>query len=276
MAAQNLSHAKVASTFEEAHEQLLKAHEGDDTKTELINQLAGFYFGQFLIQHRGLNAHWTQYVIDGNEEAEGLERILLYQSPSALATRERAGIFVSLLKEHCSDTSKVADIPSGLMKGALSVPAAHYYAVDIDDEALEVIPEQENLTKIQGDASTVELPEPVDICLSNGLTIYMDDDDDVVAFYQNVHRNLSEGGVFITSFLTPPPGVVETSEWQLDKIDPEGAKISKLVFVDILQASWRKHRTTEQTRALLESAGFTDITFYPGTAGIFPTVLAKK
>lgn len=128
---------------------------------------------------------------------------------------------------------------------------------------------------IQADAWNLNLDEKVDIITSNGLNIYESDDQRVLELEKKFYDLLSENGFLITSFLTKPPGHLDT-EWNLSSINSDHMKKQKLIFSDILGVSWQSFRSSEETKALLEKAGFKNINFIYDNCHIFPTVVAQK
>jgi len=104
-----LSHENPNETIEETRERIKQKtiHTGDKPyvtvvkQLELVNELAHFPLGKFLLQNRGLNGYWTDYVVEHQYQgrvtgidAESrsltkLEKFLLDKNPSALATQQR-------------------------------------------------------------------------------------------------------------------------------------------------------------------------------------------
>ncbi len=251
---------------------------------ELLNDLAQFPLGQFLIQNKGLNGLWTDYILMHakrgrvtDKPLSTLEDFMLNRAPTVLATQERFGIFQEELQKRCQNGVTLASIPCGLMSDLLTLDTTdcELLGIDIDKESLEKVSCDRVIT-IEGDAWTTPLPHQVDVITSNGLNIYEPDETRVIELYRQFYDNLKPGGTLITSFLTPPPALSSDSEWILDKINPEDARLQKVIFADILAATWQVYRTSEETTRQLEIAGFHEIEIIKGKAGIFPTVIAHK
>ncbi len=73
---------------------------------QILNQLADFPLGKFLLQNGGLNGYWTDYVMEQQYrgrvtgiDAQGctfkeLEKFILERNPRVLATQQRYVNFV--------------------------------------------------------------------------------------------------------------------------------------------------------------------------------------
>jgi hypothetical protein len=66
-----------------------------------------------------------------------------------------------------------------------------------------------------------------DICVSNGLNIYVAEPERRIALYRFLQKMLVSDGMLITSALTWPPGGPKTSEWALDKVDMTGLLLTQ-------------------------------------------------
>lgn len=253
----------------------------------LLEQLSEFELGQFLIQHGGLNGHWTHEVVTWNSVhpqrsfTNSIEQALFEKIPATLATRERFQIFKRLLQARLKHNQVLLSIPSGYMSELLLLDYSHVshtrlIGIDLDPNALngaKLLATQQGKpcpTLIEQDAWQLNLHEEVDILTSNGLNIYEHDDMRVIELYQKIFQALKTGGQFITSFLTPPPS------WNMEEINLSALELQKLIFIDILQVKWSAYRTEQQTIAQLKEAGFSQIEIIYDRAAIFPTVVATK
>lgn len=259
---------------------------------ELLDQLAEFELGRFLLANRGLNAYWTHRMVtyrqDDAADMTGLERRVVEQLPAVLATRERYGVFRQQLQGLLKPGMTLASVPSGWMGELLLLDyAAHpdisLVGVDLDqtalDGALALARQQglaDRLTLRCQDAWSVDWSTKVDVLTSNGLNIYEPDDERVTALYRTFHDALNPGGTLVTSFLTPPPTLSAESPWKMAELDPAALALQFLLFVRIIEVKWGAFRTHAQTRAQLERAGFVEIRFIDDRAGMFPTVVARK
>ncbi|MCF9033426.1 SAM-dependent methyltransferase [Acinetobacter nectaris] len=259
-----------------------------------LNDLNEFELGQFLIQHEGLNGHWTHEVVtwDVNHPTRDLkntlEKCLFEKLPATLATRQRFHIFQQALEPLLEENTVFASIPSGYMSELLllnreKLKDTQLIGIDLDNNALKgalTLAEEkgiaDNLQLIHEDAWNIQLQEELDVITSNGLNIYEHDNDRVIQLYQKFYNALKTGGTLITSFLTPPPTLSPTSPWKMEKIDLASLQLQKVIFIDILQAKWSAYRSVELTTKQLEAVGFKEIELIYDDAYLFPTVIAKK
>jgi hypothetical protein len=267
---------------------------------ELLEQLAEFDFGRFLLTHRGINGFWTHYMLthpwhgrqsgknnQGKDFTE-CENFLLNRAPTMLATQQRFEIFLKENQKAVKDSAKLACIPSGLMGELLylnynTIKQIDLIGIDFDAETLkeaESIAQQKALLPFvkltQADAWHLNHTNEFDLISCNGLNIYEANDDKVTELYRSFYDAQKSGGKLVTSFLTPPPVMTDECEWDMSQINQHDLLLQKIVFVDILDARWQCYRSTEQTQAQLTLAGYTDIEFIYDKARIFPTVVAYK
>ncbi len=294
----NISHSKPKCSFEESvaqiHDKIVKR--GDlpyatvARQLELLNQMSQFELGRFLLQnHCGLNGFWTDYIINPPQfVSHPLEQFLLYRAPVLKATQERFKTFKKIIQNELRDGATYASIPCGLMGDLLqldysSLKQFKLVGIDLDPESIQQATKQakerglsKNAHFMTADPWKIEAKEEYDLITSNGLNIYEPNDDKVIELYRKFYQSLKPGGLLVTSFVTPPPGVHNRCEWKMDKISLEDALLQKIIAADMLEARWQSFRSTEQTRHQLEKAGFSDLQFLPDTAHLFPTVLARK
>ena len=305
-----LSHGLDTPKFEEAAAAIKarirrdgdKPHVSAAQQLRLVDELAGFPFGRFLLQNRGWNGFWTDYVIEHPDRGRltgadptgrsltPLECEMLDRFPVVLATQQRARIFRREIQRHVSEGAVLASVPCGLMRDLLEldlegIARIRLVGVDLDPASLELaarLAEDTGLAQFvdlhAGDAWQIPFESAFTLLTSNGLSIYELDDEKVTDLYRGFWAALTPGGVLVTSTLTPPPGDSEglESEWDMSRIDPEALRRQRIVFGDILEAKFQAFRSTAATRAQLEQAGFESVEFRWDEARIFPTVLARK
>ncbi|MCH9633395.1 MAG: hypothetical protein S4CHLAM7_01200 [Chlamydiae bacterium] len=271
-----------------------------DEQLKILNELTTFELGRFLIQNRGLNGYWTDQILmhplkklettlASTEKPLGtLEKFILDKAPTVLATQERFEIFRTEIQKRVQNGIILASVPCGLMSDLLTLDYSHaneksLYGVDVDSQSLHQAAQLAKAYKLsddtnffEGDAWNFSLPSPVDVLTSNGLNIYEPDENRVVDLYRQFYHNIKPGGVLITSFLTPPPLSGLPTEWNMQSIDPADLRLQRVLFVDILSATWQAYTSTEQTTQQLKDAGFKNIEVIPGKSGMFPTVIAKR
>ncbi|MEI7189417.1 class I SAM-dependent methyltransferase [Dickeya dianthicola] len=260
----------------------------------IVEELATFDLGQFLLAHQGLNAYWTHHLVTYPSASttlsshSDLEKLIYERLPAVLATRERYGIFRQQLQSRLHDGIVLASVPCGLMGDLLLLDYSHYQnvrliGVDLDNQALEaadLLARQQHgdnhITLLQDDAWSLQLPEPADVLTSNGLNVYEQDDEKVTDLYRAFNRALKPGGTLITSFLTPPPVLSAESPWRVTEEEQRLLPLQHLLFSRILEAKWTAFRTHSQTQRQLAQAGFRDIQFIDDRMRMYPTVIAQK
>jgi SAM-dependent methyltransferase len=254
--------------------------------------LETFELGRFLLANLGLNGHWTSYVLlhpdrgrqtgvssDGTALTE-LETWLLDRCPIFLATQERFRIFRTLTQPFLRPDMKLASLPAGLMDDLLTLnymqaPGSVLTAVDLDPETLEEA--DENYKRLKPpvqvqfevrDAWELGSVERWDLITSNGLNIYVEEDERCVDLYRSVSQALKPGGVFVTSFITPP------EQWQPK--DAGDLDRQRFLFKEVVPVKWSCVREESKTLEQLDKAGFEVLSVTYDTQRMFPAVVAKK
>jgi SAM-dependent methyltransferase len=265
-----------------------------DQQLALLDELAGFELGRFLLVNRGLNAWWTHQLVTYDPSAAradsltDLERRVFEALPATLATRQRFGIFRAQLQKRLAPGMALASVPCGLMGELLlldytGLEDVTLTGIDLDQQALDAARQLaetrglgERVTLRREDAWALSLENAVDVLTSNGLNIYEPDDARVVALYRSFFQALKPGGTLVTSFLTPAPAMSPDSPWDMTKTQPALLQLQYLLFVRLIDAKWSAYRTHAQTAQQLEEAGFTNVEFIDDDARMFPTVIARK
>lgn len=264
----------------------------DPEVARLRTELGQFELGRFLLENLGLNGTWTSYVLlhpergqRTNRSSDGtplgaLERWLLDRCPIILATQERFRIARSLTQPLLRDGMQLASLPAGLMDDLLSLDYAQTEGVvltglDLDPEALEQA--KANASRLQPtveatfeqrDAWQLDASARWDLVTSNGLNIYVDDDERCTAFYRQVCQALQSEGIFIVSFITPP------QQWR-PRHAPD-LELQRLLFREVVPARWNCVRGESLTRRQLAEAGFEVLAVQYDAQAMFPTVVARK
>ena len=259
-----------------------------------MEQLSEFELGRFLIKNNGgVSGFWTYYIILGFKESKltnPLEDFIVNKAPTVLATQQRFAIFQNLLRESIKSNSVVCSIPCGLMQDlqTLEIPSdvtgVRFIGIDLDQATMDLAKEfakklavrhlceffQQNAWNLQ------EFQGQFDIITSSGLNIYEADDKKVVELYKGFYKALRPGGKLIGSALSYPPSAPEKTEWNMAQIDARNLMLQKMLFSDILQATWNHFRTSSESIQQLEAVGFTDIEIHWDTAKIFYTFEARR
>lgn len=255
----------------------------------LLTELNKFELGEFLLKNRGLNGFWTAYVIIHAQQktlSNPLEQWVIQQAPAIKATRQRFAIFQQLSQLYLKDNMCLASIPCGLMDDLLSLEYSRYknislIGVDLDEESLNLAKKNavdlnmhQQALFLKRNAWGLDIYEEFDLLTSNGLNIYEPDDNKVTILYKEFYQALKPKGILITSFLTPPPTLDQSSPWKNINL-PDLLK-QKSLFSEILQVQWQSFRTEATTRMQLEEAGFTIVKVQYDDQAMFPTVVAQK
>jgi SAM-dependent methyltransferase len=118
--------------------------------------------------------------------------------------------------------------------------------------------------------------EEFDLISCNGLNIYELDNERINNLYRNLYIALKPGGRLVMSYLTCPPSVTHTCEWDITKVHRDDLLLQKIIFSDVINARWQCYRSTDQTQSQLEYVGFSRFYIMYDDARIFPTMVAYK
>ncbi len=272
-----------------------------NAQLQLLKELSQFPLGRFLIENKGLNGEMTQYILEHPDKGRqtkqrpdgspltDLEVFLLDRAPVILATQQRCKIFQIEIQKRCVGENKIfVSTPCGTLHELLFIDSSQLnnfelIGVDLDVDSIQKSqqaaihhPLKNHIKLVQDDSWNFTLRSPCDLLISNGLNIYVQEDDKLLELYQNFYNQIKPGGELITSMLTPPPPLTDRCEWEMSQINPKDAFKQKVIFGDVLESSWQYYRSTETTVEQLESVGFTDIQVIYDQAHIFPTFVAKK
>lgn len=304
---QNRTHADNRVSFEE----VLKAtkdqivargdleHVSIGCQLQVIEELCEFPLGRFILENRGANGFWTDYMISHPKKGKisglniegkpfnSVEDFLLNRCPVVVAHQERFSIFQRLAQENLKEGAFFASIPCGLMKDLLDLDFSEIrdfklIGIDIDAESLSLakkIAEEKKITNIefhQADAWQIEFFEELDLITSSGLNVYESDLNKVMELYGKFFSALKPGGVLITSVLTFPPGEGEETGWDLQGISKEDFLMDQILHKDILDIKWRNFRSLDKLTDEFKAAGFSKVSVYFDKHRIFPTICAKK
>lgn len=305
---QNLSHEKRDSSLEAAVSRIKEKvknrkdlpHITVEKQLDFIDLLAEFGLGRFLLERGGLNGFWTDYVMkhpvkgrltslnDENKPLNTLEDFLLNKAPTILATQQRSLIFKEEIQKRLQDGVSLASVPCGLMADLLDLDFTNALnvsltGIDLDAESIKFAKEYAKSKKLQShcefsqsDAWNLKRYAEFDLIASNGLSIYVPDDEKVIELYKEFFKALKPGGYLVTSFLTPPPAPGSETEWKLSAVNKQDALMQKIVFGDILECKWQVYRSEKTVVSQLKKAGFNTIKILYDNAHIFPTIIAKK
>lgn len=282
----------LKNVLSHGHSQPFLAGGSNPEVGRLRAQLREFELGRFLLENHGLNGLWTSYLVlhpergrrtglssDGTPLGE-LERWLLERCPIVVATQERFRMMRSLTQQWLRPGMKLASLPSGLMDDLLTLnysatPNVELTALDLDPESLQRA--EANFNRIAPDVAAsfeprdawaLDATERWDLLTSNGLNIYVEDDDRCTEFYRQVFAGLRPGGLFIVSFMTPP------EHWR--PRDADDLARQRLLFSEAVPVKWSCFRDETCTRTQLMDAGFKVLEVHGDTQNMFPAVVAQK
>ncbi len=266
----------------------------------LFEEMKNSTIGLKLIEHKGLNAEMTQQTVlyehlikpsgqypDGTPLTD-FDRKFYETFPAVKATQERGEIFKKLIQQALPKKGVVGSCPCGLMDDLLRLNyddagGVSLVGIDLDQQALDQA--KENAEKLlvliphyleKRDAWDLESPERFDVLTSNGLNIYVNDEEKVKSLYRSFYNSLKPNGVLVISALTPPPALHPKCEWDFSKIDQEALLMQKRVLSDILDIKWLNFRRSDVTVAQLKEAGFKSVDIHWDQAKILPTFFCKK
>lgn len=261
-----------------------------DETLDLVDQLAEFDLGRFLLHNRSMDGYWTAYIFrnEKKKNLHPLEDWLLNRSLLTCA-RERFYRFQSLIQAHLQPIMALASIPCGLMDDLLTLNYKDFRnikltGIDLDKESLKLAKENavahdllNQLTLLQKDAWFLNIMEEYDLITSNGLNMYEPDSGKVLQLYSNFYNALRPNGLLLISFLPPPPdGKNSNYTWSNFGIDPEDLKREFTIFGIILQAKFLNFCTEEEVCQQLESLGFRIEDINYNSKGILPIAVARK
>ncbi|AUH70870.1 SAM-dependent methyltransferase [Legionella sainthelensi] len=252
---------------------------------ELLNELASFSLGRFLLHNRGLNGYWTSYIFRNNPDpgqSIELESWLLNQSLYVMA-RERFYLFQDEIRKRLKSNMTLASIPSGLMDDLLFLDYSSYHdihlvGIDADSESLQFARQNANeqgfsleqVTLMQKDAWDLAIDAQFDLLTSNGLNMYESCEKRLVALYQSFYKALKPDGTLLISFIPPPPQNIESL------ISSENFLKERAIFGDIVQINYLNFCTEANMKIQLKAAGFTIESVQYNEKGMAPVIVAKK
>lgn len=257
---------------------------------DILDQLAEFPLGRFILENKGLNGYWTDYTLRPPKNASftPLEKFYLEKAPGVIASRESYYISQAIMQENLKNGIAIASLPSGVMSNVLTLDFSNIQkmrlvGIDLDFESLVYANQLAEERKLQNylelrqhDAWKFEEEARYDMISSHGLNLYIDDEEELISLFTKCHAALKPGGLYISSFLTPSPFESKDSPWDMSKVNQEDLRYQRVIFEDVAKVKWRHFYTYEQTANQLTKAGFTSIELVPDSAQIRPVVVAQK
>lgn len=302
----NRSHHRECSSFQEAvallKEKICRRgdlpHVSIERQLELVDQLCSFPFGRYILERKGANGFWTDYLISHPTgqpptlyqecgSPSFVEEFILNRSLLVLAHRERFSIYQKLMQKLLVENIVLASIPCGLMRDLITLDYSEItnfklVGIDIDEESLSLarnLADTRNLHNIEllhQDAWQTNFNEEFDVITSSGLNVYESDSEKILDLYHRFFTALKPGGSLIISVLTYPPGESKPTDWNLKEINPEDLLMEQILYKDILNLHWRNFRSEDELEKEFQKVGFSKITVYFDKLRIFPTIHAEK
>ena len=269
-------------------------HAGGDPRLQQIRaELEAFELGRFLLANRGLNGAWTSWLLlhpERQREAAGLssdgtpltalETWLLERCPIVLATQERFRQFRAITQALLRPGMALASIPCGLLDDLLTLDYSGLDGITItgvDLDAASLAGAETNRRRRQPaarvdfeqrDAWALGSRERWDLITSNGLNIYVENDDRCVALYRSLAGALRPGGHLLISWITPP------ADWRPHAL--EDLEQQRRLFSEVVGARWQCVRGEALTRAQLAAAGLETLRVVHDSQRMFPALLARR
>lgn len=274
-------------------------HATVEQQLEVVDQLCEFPLGRYILEHKGANGFWTDYMmihpshgritglnIEGKPFSK-LEDFLLNRSPVVVASQERYCIFQEILQNSLREGISIASIPCGLMQDILSldfsmVSKYRLVGVDIDEEALSLAQMAaqarriSSLEIVRNDAWAISFENEFDVVRSNGLNVYEPDYEKVLDLYRAFFRALKPGGMLLVGVLTYPPEELKKSDWIIENLHPQDIIMERILHTDVLGIKWRNFRTAEELDKDFREVGFSEVSIHWDTNHVFPTIYARK
>ncbi len=266
---------------------------------DVLNQFCEFPLGRFILERKGANGFWTDYMLSHPEKgrlsglnSEGkpfsaLEDFFLNRCPIVVAHQERFKIFQDVTQKMLKENVVLASIPCGLSKDILTldysgISSFKLIGIDIDEESLTLA---RNLANEKGianaefleqDAWQLQFNEELDIITSSGLNVYEPNPEKVLDLYRSFFKALKPGGSLIISVITYPPGETKETDWDLTGIAEEDLLLDQILHKDILDIKWRNFRSSNELSKEFEQVGFSKVSVFFDKHRIFPTIVAQK
>ena len=260
---------------------------------DLLEQLADFPFGRFLMSNRGWNGYWTHQVVvyhpqvgrqSGADEVgrpyTALERKVL-DFPLCRATQERFTHFRAALQKQVRTGVRMGSLPCGLMDDLLGLDfsgVSRYtlVGIDLDTDSLRQAALNAQMRGIFGHTEFLREDgwdrgdDELDVLASSGLNIYEPNSGRIIDLYRAFRHRLAKGGLLVTSFLTP------SADHDTSVCSPDELRLQRIVFDDIVGVRFTARRTSEETKSLLAQARFEVAEIIYDRARMFPTVVALR
>lgn len=270
-----------------------------ERQLEILDCFNSCRLGNFIINARGADGFWTDYMINypntgrslglnlDSQPLNEMEDFLLNRSPIVTSSQERFSIFQKVMQAEIKDGFTAASVPCGMMRDLISLDYSgkknvRLLGVDIDAHSLELaksladMEEMRNIGLIQGDAWDLPFDNELDLLTSNGLNIYVDDKEKVIDLYRSFYKALKPGGKLVCGVLTYSPYSQRETDWNLDHFTADDLLMEKILHKDILDINWQNFRSIDELEDDFLAAGFKSVEVIMDKGRVFPTIVATK
>lgn len=280
-----------------------------------IDKASQFPFGDFMLQHHGLNGEWSHSILpwlflsklptlpEGismdpapGEFVNDLQEFLYTQAPLVIATQQRFEIFVEeiqLYLQNNNDDIKIANFPCGWMSDlCLTLKLLPELASKVSITGIDL--DEENEGHVQRLMSNLNITSPFSFVRADATkplgseesdaipTAYQEQFDFIVAHGLSLYLEDEECLCYfkLLSAMLKPGGTLLTSTMtppgEWRNVDAEQAKRQKDFFFTICNSSFSIFRSAEDATNMLIESGLEVTQVREDERNMFPTIVANK
>ncbi len=266
-----------------------------DEALKILERTAQTACGRFLIQHSELDIYWSDLLLYNPSQLSSLAKEnadeILETLPLVTALRQHIDIRRQILEDNLRNYLTISTLPCNGMGDILSINdktlhTLRLIGIDTNPVAFEIAfqkAEQKNLSHwlefLQYDPHHVPLEkDAAHLVIMPGSAYPFGPVIPSITqnLLTNVYQHLQEGGIFLTSLITPSPTTDAASLWDLKAINPSTLHHQNVLFKDILQIKENHTLTVDQLTDQLAESGFQNIEVGFDPAKIMATVVAQK
>ena len=266
---------------------------------DLLEDFARTPFGASVLQNRGFSGYWSDFIVrypyeikekgvhDDGRALSDFERQMFETFPSLIATQNRHQIFMEVIKKHCIDGAVIGSVPCGLMTELVAqrfeTKDIKLMGFDLDAKVMERAKAYaQKMGKLPycefvcADAWHLPIENELTLLVSNGLNVYVREEEQLLGLYASFYKALRPGGSLLTSYMPYPKRGNEECEWDLEVIDKKALRLQRDLFITLAQANFAYYRSYAETKSQLEKVGFTDVKVIYDKFKMFPAITAIK
>jgi ubiquinone/menaquinone biosynthesis C-methylase UbiE len=263
-------------------------------KLKVLDELISFPLGRFLVENRGLDAKWSDYItrpeynIANKNSLKSLEQSILFEFPIFKAMQENLKICQQIIQKNLFENIKIASLACGVMADILTldyskISKVNITGIDLDYESIILAHKLSQKHKleletqfIQADAWKINFTQEYHLVVSNSINNYISNQDKMINLYTKIHKSLKDGGLLISNFQTASPFIDEKSTWNMNLIDPSIINKQMLILDELVKVRFNNFKTLDEIANILEKSGFREIEFIFDTLKVMPLIIAKK